>query len=227
MLRSILGTSFLAVSMALAAFGGSGPGTSAASLSRLSMALTQTQHADAAISIQELAADSVVPKRARQFYEKALESDRRGRTNLAIEQARAALNAFPRYFHAETAVAIAYLKLANTNEAERHVLAAAALNPHYLPARETQGLIFYFQDRIRDAADALGEVVRKAPCRMTAHYYLSLALRRLGADQEADYHLQTARELEQNPMLPGPALPDPKNPAEWDETERFGRFRRH
>lgn len=185
-------------------------GRTADRLGRLTMALTQTQHGDATISLRELVVD-IVPRRARQLYEKALKSDRKGRTDLAIAQATEAINTFPGYFQAEAALAVAFLELGNTDEAQRHVLIAAKLNPHYLPAQEIQGLIFYFQGRFREASDTLTEVVKSAPCRKMVHYYLSLALRQLGDYQKADYYLQTAVLLLRNPVL---ELPE--DPAAWD-----------
>ncbi len=226
-LRSILGATFLATALAFPALADRNSGTPQFGLGQLTMALTQTQHGDAAISLQELAADNAVAKRARRLYEKALESDRKGRTNLALEQARAALDAFPGYFQAEAALAVAYLKQGNASEAQRHVRIAAKLDPHYLPAQEIRGLVFYFQGRIREAADTLGEVVKTAPCRKAAHYYLSLALRQLGAYQEADYHLLTAQELDAQELERDPILSGPKDPAAWDGSEFLRHPRRH
>lgn len=170
----------------------------------LTMEITQVQHGDAVISMQELIAVSRIPKAARRLYEKALESDRKGRPDLAFEQARAAIDIYPQYFQAEAAVAVAYLKRRDFTGAQHHVQAAAALNPHYLPAQEIQGLILFFQDRLREAADVLGDYVKTAPCRKTAHYYLGLALRNLGDSQGADYHLRTAQLLQLNPMSSRP-----------------------
>lgn len=170
----------------------------------LTMGITQVQHGDAVISMQELIAASRIPKAARRLYEKALESDRKGRADLALEQARAAIDACPRYFQAEAAVAVAYLKSGDFTEAQHHVQLAAALNPHYLPAQEIQGLILYFQDRLREAADVLGDFVKTAPCRKAAHYYLGLALRRLGDSQRAEEHLRTAQLLQLNPISSRP-----------------------
>ncbi|HEX2917364.1 MAG TPA: hypothetical protein VHN81_02535 [Edaphobacter sp.] len=170
----------------------------------LTMEITQVQHGDAVISMQELIAANRIPKAARRLYEKAIESDRKGRADVALEQARAAIDIFPQYFQAEAAVAVAYLKRGDFIEAQHHVQVAAALNPHYLPAQEIQGLILYFWDRLREAADALGDFVKTAPCRKTAHYYLGLALRNLGDSQQADYHLRTAQLLQLNPMSSRP-----------------------
>lgn len=190
----------LAFPMAAAAI----PGEPAGTAGHLTMELTQVQHGDAVVSIQELIAVNRIPKAARRLYEKALESDRKGRSDLALEQAQAAIDIFPQYFQAEAAVAVAYLKHADFTEAQRHVQIAATLNPHYLPAQEIQGLILYFQDRLREAVDVLGDFVKTAPCRKTAHYYLGLALRSLGDTQQAEYHLRTAQLLQLNPMSSRP-----------------------
>lgn len=211
-LIAVFGRSMIAVgALALPMLAESDPGGTAARLGLLTMALTEPVHGDATISLQELAVNDVVPKRARQLYEKALKSDRKGRTDLAIAQATEAINTFPGYFQAEAALAVAFLELGNTDEAQRHALIAAKLNPHYLPAQEIQGLIFYFQGRFREASDTLTEVVKSAPCRKMVHYYLSLALRQLGDYQKADYYLQTAVLLLRNPVL---ELPE--DPAAWD-----------
>lgn len=207
-LRTVLGISMIAAVFAFPASGASDLGNPTGALGHLTMALTQVQHGDAAISIQELVASDAIPKQARRLYQKALESDRKGQTDLALEQATAAITVFPRYFQAEAAVAVASVKRGDLTEAQRHVQIAAALNPHYLPAQEIQGLIFFFQGRFREAADTLGELVKSAPCRKTVHYYLALALRQLGQYKKAEYHLQTAQLLLLNPMSSRPEDPE-------------------
>lgn len=213
LLRALLGISTISVAFAFPAPAASGVGESIGALGNLTMALTQVHHGDAAISIQELVSSNAVPKSAKRLYQKALESDRKGQTDLALEQARAAIGAFPRYFQAEAALAVGYLKRGDFTEAQRHVQIAAALNPHYLPAQEIQGLILFFQGRIRESADVLGELVKSAPCRTTVHYYLAVALRQLGQYKKAEYHLQTAQLLLLNPMS---SLPE--DPTENDRT---------
>jgi tetratricopeptide (TPR) repeat protein len=212
-LTTILGISTIAAVFAFPVPAASDLGEPTGAIGHLTMALTQVQHGDAAISVQELVASDAIPKPARRLYQKALESDRKGQTDSALEQARAAIGVFTRYFQAEAALAVGYLKRGNLSEAQRHVQIAAALNPHYLPAQEIQGLIFFFQGRIQDAADVLGELVKTAPCRETVHYYLALALRELGHYKKADYHLQTAQLLLLNPMSSRP-----EDPAAGDRT---------
>lgn len=205
--RKVLRISMIAAAFAFLAAAASDLGEPPGTLGHLTMAITQTQHGDAAISIQELMASDAIPKAARRLYQKALEADRKGQADLALEQARAAIDIFPRYFQAEAALAVAYLKRGHFAEAQHHVQTAAALNPHYLPAQEIQGLILYFQGRTREAADTLGELVKMAPCRMAVHYYLGLALQDLGDAQRADYHLRTAQLLLRNPMSSRPEDP--------------------
>lgn len=163
-----------------------------------SMELTKTVD-DAVVSFADLALEQRVAKSARRLYEKALRSERQGRLEEAIHEMQAAIDVAPDFFRAHTALAVGYLKTGALHEAEQHARMALDLNPQYVPARHVHGLVLFSRAEYREAASTLSDVVKQAPERETAHYYLGLALRRLGDEQAAGQHLERAKELLQKP----------------------------
>jgi len=182
--------------LVLAAPGRTAPAESAAGAKpAISMELTRTEHGDAMISLAELATEASVPKEARKLYERALKADRKRDRVRALEHAKAAAELVPAYFQAHAAIAVAYLNAGDLDEADRELDVAASLNPQYLPAREIRGLVSFFRGNIQEAVLALEALVKLAPCRDTARYYLARALLKLGDVQRARYHLEIAKIL--------------------------------
>ncbi len=193
-MRSELAVSILL--LVIATCGRAAPAESAAGAERaISMELTQTEHGDAVISLGELATQANVPKEARKLYEKALRADRKGDQIRAEEHARAAVELAPAFFQAHAALAVAYLKAGDLDAADREIDAAESLNPHYLPAHEIRGLVHFFRGDFREAVLALEALVKRAPCRLTARYFLAQALLKLGDVARARYHLEMAEIL--------------------------------
>lgn len=169
----------------------------------LTMSMTARQHGDAAVSLAELASDRAIPKQARQLFEKALKLERKGDQNGAFQQVKAATEVAPSFFQAQAALAIAYLKNRNIDEAERHVAISLKLNPSYLPALEIRGVTLFFRRNFREAVELLNNLVRSAPCRKTIHYVLGRALLESGDALGARRHFEMADMLLRNP----PRLP--------------------
>lgn len=159
----------------------------------ISMELTQTAHCDAVISLAELATDATVPKEARKLYDRALKADRKG--DRALEQAKTAVDLAPSYFQAHAALAVGYLNAGDPDRADRELDIAVGLNPQYLPAREIRGLVLYFRGDFQETVQVLEPLVREAPCRDTARYFLAQSLLKLGDVQRARYHLEMANTL--------------------------------
>lgn len=163
------------------------------------MALTQTEHGDAAVSLRELETEVRIPRRARELYAKALDAERKGNREWAVERMRTATEMAPGFFQAHAALAVAYLNTGRTEEAEQHLEISLRLDPDYLPAREVKGLMLFFRGKFEEAADLLGGLVKRAPCRKTIHYFLAQALLKLGKSERAQYHFQTAEDLARRP----------------------------
>lgn len=182
--------------LVIATGGRAAPAESAAGAEQaISMELSRIEHGDAVISLAELATQANVPKEARKLYEKALRADRKGDRVRAEEHARAAVELAPAFFQAHAALAVAHLKAGDLDAADREIDASESLNPHYLPAHEIRGLVQFFRGDFRGAALALEALVKRAPCRVTARYFLAQALLKLGDARRARYHLETAEIL--------------------------------
>lgn len=161
----------------------------------ISMELTRTAHGDAMVSLAELATEVSVPKGARKLYERALKADRKGDQVRAREYAIAAAEQAPAFFQAHAAVAVAHLKAGELDQADRELDIVASLNSQYLPAREIRGLIHFFRGDFREAALALEALLKQAPCRDTARYFLTRSLLKLGDEPRARYHFEIAKIL--------------------------------
>ena len=186
----------LSILLAFAAAGQPQPAESAAQAEMaISMELTRTEHGDAVISLAELATQANVSKEARKLYEKALQMERKGDAVRAEEHARAAAELAPAFFQAHAALAVAHLKAGNLDAADREIDIAQSLNPQYLPAHEIRGIIHFFRGDFREAALVLEALVKRAPCRDTARYFLVRALLKLGDVSRARYHLEMAETL--------------------------------
>lgn len=179
---------------------------------KLKMSLTQMNDFDLIVSVAELTTAQRIPKPARKLYSKALKADERGQTREAIDQLQSAIDLAPKYFQVHAALAVGYLKVGLTHEAEREIELALQLNPSYRPGLEIQGIIWFVQGKFTVATAALRAAAKQNPNHVLTHHYLGLALLRMGLSDEADRHLQQADELLRHP--PQPLLPDfePWNP---------------
>lgn len=161
----------------------------------LNMAATEAEDGDGTVSVAELLSAQAVPKQARRLYLKGLKADQRGREQEALSQIQAAIELAPDYFQAHAALAVGYLKVNQSDEAEHEVGIALKLDPHYLAGREIQALVWFFEGRVRESAVALADLAKQTPNRVLVQYYLGRALVRLGDLQEAEYHFQQAHAI--------------------------------
>lgn len=193
----------LNLALLMDASGGVVPGSSTIGASGLGgtaefpvrMKLAATEHGDVSVSVQELSSRETVPKRAWRLYEQGLRADDKGKGNEAMDAMRAAVEAAPDFLQAHAALALGWLRAGQLQQAERHLEIAQTLDPYYLPGKEIRGLLLFARGDWGGAADILGALVKSAPCRKTAHYLLSEALRAQGDEDGARKHLETAREL--------------------------------
>lgn len=164
----------------------------------LKMELVETEEQAVLVSIGELQ-KAGIPKKAKQWFKRAIKSDRKGALVQAIEEATLATKIAPDFFQAHAALAVGYLKKGNLREAERHLAISSQLNPYYLPAREIQGIISFKRGQVGQAGDLLRDVVRQAPTRKMAHYYLGLTLVESGDQERAQQHFGRAEALRRRP----------------------------
>lgn len=184
------------------------PESSASAMPVITMELSRSGHGDWVVSVAELETDTNVPKEARDLYEEALKADRKGDHVRALERAKAAVELAPTYFQAHASLAVAYVRTGDVDEADRELNIAASLNPHYLPAREIQGLVYFWRGDFREAAVTLEALVRLAPSRETARYFLIQALLKLGDVQRARYHAEIAKVLRREKRWRGFEVPE-------------------
>ena len=181
--------------LALAAAGQALPPESGVREPAISMELTRTAHGDAMVSLAEIATEASVPKEARKLYEKALKADRKGDQVRAREYAIAATEQAPAFFQAHAAVAVAHLNGGELDQADRELDIVASLNSQYLPGREIRGLVHFFRGDFQQATLALEALVKQAPCRDNARYFLTRSLLKLGDEPRARYHFEIAKIL--------------------------------
>lgn len=96
----------------------------------------------------------------------------------------------------------------NREAARDYFAKVLARDPRHAGALTETGVFAFREHRYEDAAAALQRAVESAPSYQKAHYYLALALAKLGRKEEAAREFQAANRLKKGPLierLPGAA----------------------
>lgn len=117
-----------------------------------------------------------VPKTARDFFNKGVESARLGETSKAIEQFRQAISQAPNFALAYNEMGVQYLKLGQANKAAAAFAEAVKLMPEDFAARLNYGIALLNLKKFVEAEKQVREALRINDAAATAHYYLALAL---------------------------------------------------
>jgi tetratricopeptide (TPR) repeat protein len=86
--------------------------------------------------------------------------------------------------------------LGQAEEADELLQQALKIDPNYLDARLERAALLLLESRAAEAVDFLEDTVRQAPYSSQAHFYLSQAYRRTGAEDKAEAELQLRHETE-------------------------------
>ncbi len=119
-----------------------------------------------------------------------------GEFDRAIPLFQQALRLNPYYAAADNNLGIIYCRQGRIEEGIALLQRSAAINPRDPDTFYNLGVVYDLSDKPEEAARAYRESLRLMPDSGRTHARLSETLRRLGRDNEAEYHLQQARELD-------------------------------
>jgi tetratricopeptide (TPR) repeat protein len=132
-----------------------------------------------------------VPETARTQYQKALEFDRLGDNQKAIDSLRAAISIYPKFPLALNQLGVQYLKLGQASRAVEPLKSAAGLNPDAFSPKLNLGIALLETQKYSEAETELRDAL-KITSTPTAHMYLGLTLARLRSSGEAEKELKAA-----------------------------------
>lgn len=135
-----------------------------------------------------------VPKRALDFYEKAVELSKTGDQRGAIEQLTLAIAEHPPFMNAFNEMGVQYMRLNELEKADAALLAALKIKPDAFEPLVNRGITLFRLNRQADAEQILRSAL-KLKASAVAHYYLGRSLTRLGRNDEAEKELKLAVEL--------------------------------
>jgi tetratricopeptide (TPR) repeat protein len=119
---------------------------------------------------------SDIPARSRTLYQKALESEKKGDINKAIEELQQAVSLHPAFVLALNELGVQYLKLAQLDKAVESLRAAIKLAPEEFGPRLNYGIALLNQRKFADAESQFRTALKIKDSVPTAHMYLGIAL---------------------------------------------------
>jgi type IV pilus assembly protein PilF len=122
------------------------------------------------------AALASVPEKARELYQKAMESDRAGDTKTAIEQLKQALAIYPDFPLALNEIGVQYLKLGQPGKAAEALALAVKSAPQEFQPRLNYGIALLNQRKLADAESELRTALSLNSESIPAHMYLGITL---------------------------------------------------
>jgi len=138
--------------------------------------------------------DLQAPKKAVREMEKAEKEVKKDRLEPAIEHLKKAVELHPTYSKAYVNLAILYLRLNRTGEAENSFRKAVEANEKNLVAKQSFGYFCLAVNRPDEAVPTMRSALALEPDNARSAYYLGEALFRLGKKEEAEQHLRKAIE---------------------------------
>jgi Flp pilus assembly protein TadD len=149
------------------------------------------------------------PKNAVKAYEKSIDENKKGRTDLAIKQLEEAVRIAPDFYHAQNNLGVAYLKVNRFADAEKAYKAARQINPSATQPQLNLGILYIteadarkqegkavFGKLLDDAMDSLDAVIKLKPRSAVAHFYLGTAYYKSDFFEEAEESFKKAREYD-------------------------------
>lgn len=135
------------------------------------------------------AALMVAPKPAAELYQKALESERAGDDEKAIEQLQRAIALYPRFPLALNKLGVIYQRLGKLDEAEKAFSAAIEIKPEVFELRLNYGIVLLRNKHYREADTQFQRAIKIKDLPL-AHLFKGKTLIHLGKYADAENELQ-------------------------------------
>ena len=137
------------------------------------------------------AAEAVMPKEARDLYEKAIKEAEAGESKNAIEDLQNAIKLYPNFALAYNELGVQRLKLGEAGPALEAFHTAHTLDPNAFVLHLNYGIALVKNKKFKDADSELQKVLEKNNASTTAHLYRGRALIGLKKYDQAEKELLT------------------------------------
>lgn len=139
-----------------------------------------------------------VPDSAKKAYERGIEMMETGKTNDGIGKLQEALQLFPSYYLALERLGLEHVKLGKYDAAREYLSKALEINSTGASCLYAMGVIHYQSKQWPEAIDVLRRALVLAPDSPNVafeHFYLGLALIKIGKGMDAESHLKRSYEV--------------------------------
>lgn len=136
-----------------------------------------------------------VPKRALDFYNKAVDLAKAGDSKGAIEQFGLATSEYPDFMLAFNELGVIYLRLNDLEKADESFQKALKIEPEAFAPLMNRGIMLVQMKRFAEAEPMLRNVVKIKRDSAVGHYFLGKTLANLGCFDEAEKELVSAIAL--------------------------------
>jgi tetratricopeptide (TPR) repeat protein len=136
-----------------------------------------------------------VPKRALDFYNKALELAKGGDSKGAIGQLQRAVSEYSTFMLAFNELGVQYLRLGELEKAEESLRSALKIEPDAFAPLLNHGIALVRLRRFKEAEPELRSALKQREQSAIGHYYLGRALAYQGLFEEAEKELTSAITL--------------------------------
>ncbi|MDX2044715.1 MAG: tetratricopeptide repeat protein [Acidobacteriota bacterium] len=146
-----------------------------------------------------------VPDDARKLYERANRQLDNKQIEQGIASLKEAIGLFPMYFQALERLGIEHVRRQEYEPAYEILTRAAKVNPNGAATLYVLGMVQFYMHQLPAVVDSLRRsllVAPNSPNAAFAHFYLALALWKLGKHSDAEPHLRKALELGGNSIPP-------------------------
>lgn len=138
-----------------------------------------------------------VPKKALEFYDKAIELAKAGDHKSAIQQLLLAVNEYPEFMLAYNEMGVQYLRLNELAQADEALQSALRIEPEAYTPLLNRAIVLFHLKRFADSEPILRTALKAKPDSAVAHYFLGQVLANSGHFEEAVTELTTALDLDE------------------------------
>lgn len=141
-----------------------------------------------------------IPVRARELFQKAIESARAGDSRKAVDELQSALAIYPDFSLALNELGVQFLRLGQANKAAEALAGAVKLAPEDFMPRLNYGIALLNQKKLPEAEVQLRIAVKRNSSVAMPHLYLGMTLAIQRKLDEAEKELRTAIGINGNEM---------------------------
>lgn len=136
-----------------------------------------------------------VPKKALDYYDKAIELAKKGNRQEAIKELQTAISIYRQFMMAFNEMGVQYLRLNELEKADEAFQSAIKIKPDSFTPLTNRGIVLVHLKKFEEAEKILREAIKLKEKSAVGHYFLGRALANLGKFDEAEQELVLAVEL--------------------------------